>query len=142
LKWLKNLLGCGQQESESASVATVQKESGNVYLLRIGGTFSKGAMDRVQSIAAKDIQRGADGLKILIVLADFCGWKKGDDWGNMDFFFQHEASIAKLAVVGDEQWKAETLMFLGAGRRTGEVHFFETGQEDAARTWLAEETPG
>ena len=80
--------------------------------------------------------RAAD-LKVLLILDDFRGWKRGDDWGDLDFFSRYEASIAKIAVVGEPRWEAETLLFLGAGRRKGRVQYFMPHFEGRARAWLA-----
>jgi hypothetical protein len=137
MKWLKSLFGGKSREAGPALVATVQKEAGNVYVLRIGGVLNKATLDRIQSIAAQDIARGAKDLKLLLILGDFRGWRRGDDWGDIDFFARHEASIARIAAVGDARWEDETLAFLAAGHRSGEVRFFETGREPQARAWLA-----
>jgi predicted ThiF/HesA family dinucleotide-utilizing enzyme len=137
MNWLKKLFGGGKGKSGPAVVATVRREPGNVYVLRIGGMLNKATVDRIQEFAAQDIARGVKGIKLLLILENFSGWRRGDDWGDLDFFSRHEADIARIAVVGDARWKDETLMFLAAGHRSGEVQFFTTGQEPRARAWLA-----
>ncbi len=54
----------------------------------------------------------------------------------MDFFVEHDQQIEKIAIVADPKWKPETLMFAGAGVRTGQVKFFPERQLTMARTWL------
>jgi len=135
MDWLKKLLG---RDKPAATVtATLRKELGNLYVLRIGGLVNKATVDNIQAVARRDIEAGAKGLKVMLILQDFRGWKRGDDWGDLEFFAKYEQQIAKLAVVGESRWKDETLLFLGAGRRTGEVRYFSDGQEAAGRAWLA-----
>jgi hypothetical protein len=136
MNWLKRLLGGKAAKAAPETVATVQKLPGNIYVLRLGGKLNKATLDRIQAIAAQDIERGAKSLKILIILSDFKGWRQGDDWGNIDFFAQYEAFITRIAVVGEAARGAEAMAFLGANHRTGEVRFFTTGQEAQARAWL------
>jgi len=138
MNWLKKLLGISDPETGPISTATLTKEAGNMYALRIGGKLSKSTVDHIQAVAAKDIERGAKDLKILVVLTDFLGWKGGADWGDINFFIQYESNISKIAVVGEARWEVETLAFLGAGRRTGQVKYFKTGQDVQARAWLVE----
>ena len=137
MKWLqKLLLGKKDRSASSANVSSFQKESADTYVLRISGVLGKTALDRFQSIAAQDIARGIKGLKVLVLLKEFQGWRQGDDWGNLDFFLQHEANIAKIAVVGEGRWEEETMTFLAAGHRSGEVRYFAPGQEQQARAWM------
>ena len=138
MNWLKKLLGGSTEKPGPVSTATLKKEPGNIYVLRISGKLNKATMDSVQVVGARDIARGATDLKLLVVLTDFTGWTGGGNWGDIDFFIQYEANISKIAVVADARWESETLVFLGAGRRTGEVRFFQTGQDVQAQAWLVE----
>jgi len=136
MKWLRRLFGRGHQ-SARAILETVQKGAGNVCVLRVGGVLNKVATDRILTIAAHDIARDAQDLKVLLILHDFQGWLRGDDAGGIDFSARHAPSIARIAVVGDVRWEAESLAFLAANHRSGEVCFFPTKQEHQARAWLA-----
>lgn len=139
MNWLRKLFGGGTSPAAATTVATLRKEAGNIYVLRLGGVLNKATVDRIQGLAAQDISRGAKSLKVLIILDGFRGWKQGDNWGDLDFFAQYEADIAKIAVVGDARWKSEIMIFLAASQRTGAVQFFPIGQEAQARAWLAAE---
>ena len=44
--------------------------------------------------------------------------------------------IEKIAIVADPKWELQTLMFAGAGVRTGQVKFFPMTQLGQARVWL------
>jgi hypothetical protein len=49
----------------------------------------------------------------------------------------HGDSIDRIAIVGDERWKSETLMFASADLRRGPVEFFSSQNGLAeARAWL------
>ena len=135
MKWMQRLLGTSR--AESTVNASFRCEVGGVYVLRIGGLLNKTTLDHVQATAQREIEAGAKDLKVLLILQEFLGWKRGDDWGDLDFFGQHEADIAKLAVVGEDRWEEDARLFLGAGRRHGEVRFFPLHHEGKARAWLA-----
>ena len=133
MKFFKTLFGV--KDPEPVPTATLKKDDG-LYVLHLGGMLNKPTIDRIQSILLKEIERGGEDLRALIILKDFRGWRKGDNWDDIDFFAEHEAKFSKIASVGDAEWKSPMLTFFGAGRRTGEVRYFTTGQESEARVWL------
>jgi hypothetical protein len=140
MQWLQKLFGGGDTKkagAASAPTATLKKESANTYVLRVGGLMNKATVDRIQAIAAQDIERGARNLKVLIIFENFQGMRRGDEWGDVDFFARYEANIAKIALIGDLRREEEAKLFLGAGRRSGEVRCFAPGEEKQARAWLA-----
>ena len=94
MNWLKRLLGMAP--AAPSVTATFRRESDGLYVLRIGGTLNKATLDNVQSLGQRAIEAGARNLKVLLFLEDFRGWKRGDDWGDLDFFARHEADIAKV----------------------------------------------
>jgi hypothetical protein len=138
MSFLKSLFGLGKpaKTATQAPVASLKKEAANLYVLRIGGVINKATVDRIQQICVADFERGAKDLRVLMVLSDFKGWTRGDNWGDLSFFAQYEQNIARIAVVGDARWETQMLMFLGAGRRTGEVNYFAPAEEAKARAWL------
>lgn len=136
MSWLNQLLG--RAPARPPAPASFRRETSGVYALRIGGVLSKATLDNLQAVARHNIEAGARDLKVLLLLDDFRGWKRGDDWGDLDFFSRYEEFIAKIAVVGAPHWEAETFLFLGAGRRRGQVRYFPPHYEGKARTWLAE----
>jgi hypothetical protein len=114
---------------------TVQQESGNVWTLRITGALRKAELDTVQASAAKLLGAAAK-AKVLIVAEEFSGWERGADWGDMTFFLEHGDQIEKIAIVADQKWEAQFLMFAGAGFRRAPVKFFPENQLAEARAWL------
>jgi len=139
MKWLQSLLGGrGSKPAPApAAVATMKKEGANVYVLRISGRLSKATTDRIQAVAAQEIERGTKDLKVLVILSGFEGWGPGGDWGDIDFFMRYGDDIARIAAVGEARWKDPMMIFFLAGRRRSEVRFFLPDQEPQARAWLA-----
>ena len=136
MKWLRSLFGGGRKPA-TALVATIRKEGGNLYVLHIGGVLNKATLDRIQTITAQEIKRGTKNLRLLVMLSGFEGWRKGDEWGDIDFFAQYGEDIARIAAVGEARWRDQMLIFLLAGRRRGEVRYFTPEQEKEACAWLS-----
>jgi hypothetical protein len=136
MSWLRRLFGSGRQFAR-ASLETVQKAAGNICVLRVGGVLSKVATDRILAIAAHELARDAQDVKVLLILNDFEGWLRGDDSGGIASSARHAAKIARIAVVGDARWEAESLAVLAADHRSREICFFPSQNEPQARAWLA-----
>jgi hypothetical protein len=103
--------------------------------LRVSGKVSSAEWLSAQREAAK--QMPADRLSSFLVIAeDFQGWHPGE-WDDLSFQLEHDDRIARMAIVADERWKDEALMFAGKGFRKFEISFFPLSQLDQARAWLA-----
>ena len=76
-------------------------------------------------------------MRLLFVLADFEGWHPHDDWKDLTFYVTHGNQIERIAIVGDERWRSESLMFAGADLRTAPVEFFADDDLAGARAWLS-----
>src|SRR4051812_36799716 len=107
--------------------AAIQRESDNIYLLRLSGTVKRAEFDAVQKTTAADIDAGAK-PRVLAVLENFEGWEKGADWGDLDFLFSHSNEIAKIAIVGEPRDEPSATAFAGAGLRRAPVQFFPSSQ--------------
>ena len=75
---------------------------------------------------------------MLVLLENFVGWQKGDNWVEADFMFTRGDKLAKMAIVGAGDKQAEVKAFTGAGLRPTPVKFFVSDEVDAARTWVLE----
>jgi hypothetical protein len=82
--------------------------------------------------------REAGKIVALVILDDFEGWERNDDWGDVSFVLEHDTDIEKMAIVGRERWRDEALMFAGAGLRRTPVSYFI--DSDSARAWLGDKT--
>jgi hypothetical protein len=90
---------------------------------------------QIEESARNQIDRNRK-TKVLILSEIFSGWGKEGDWGDLAFMYEYDPYIAKIAVVADDKWESEVLMFLGAGRRQAKVMFFSKTEEQDARDWL------
>ena len=116
---------------------TMQHEGANIYRLNMSGRLVKSEFDRVQESLAAEIGRIGP-VRLLVVLSQFTGWDKDPNWGDLGFYVAHGDKIDRIAIVGDEKWRSETLMFASADLRRAPVEFFSSQDAlDAARTWLA-----
>ena len=114
---------------------TFTKESENLIVVHIKGILTFEDLRDVQDKARPEIDRSQK-IKMLILAEQFSGWGKEGDWGDLTFMYEYDPYIEKIAVVTNEKWKDEILMFLGAGRRQAAVEFFLDNGEEDARGWL------
>ena len=115
---------------------TVRHESGNVYRLEVHGTLSKLELERGQNVLIDDLGRVGP-VRLLFLLEGFEGWAPDDDWHDLTFYVKYGDSIERIAIVGDEKWRSQSLMFAGADLRKGPVEFFSAEKAAAARAWLS-----
>jgi hypothetical protein len=115
---------------------TLQHEDGNTYRLELCGTLQAADFERCQGELVREMGR-VGRVRLLILLREFEGWDPDGRWNDLGFYTRHGDSIDRIAIVGPERWRGETLMFAGADLRAGPVEFFETAALTTARAWLA-----
>ncbi len=118
---------------------TKEKESENLFVVHVKGTFTIEDLKEFQNKAHAEIDRSRK-VKLLILAEQFSGWGKEGDWGDLTFMYEHDAQIEKIAIVAEDKWKDQMLMFVAAGRRQAAVEFFLDGGEENARNWLRSES--
>ena len=121
--------------------ATLRRQSGNTYRLEISGVLSRRDLDAVEQEAADAIRRGGR-IRLLVVLAGFAGWEQGMSWREMGFYVRHGDDIERIAIVGDETWRSEALMFAGADLRKAAVEYFPSSDMARAAEWLSASPAG
>ncbi len=116
---------------------TLEQEAGNVFRVEMRGLLRKADLDRCQAQLAAEMSRLGP-VRLLFVLDGFEGWEPRDNWSDLTFYAKYGDSIDRIAIVGDERWRSEALMFAGAELRRGPVEFFDGSSSDArdARAWL------
>jgi hypothetical protein len=117
--------------------ANLEQQADCLCILRVDGELKKSELDAAQSQFVEKIAGGGT-VKLLVLLENFTGWERGEQWGDTDFFFSHRDDFEKIAVVGDSRWEAQVLAFTGAGLRKGPVKLFPETAESEARAWLAQ----
>ncbi len=114
------------------------KESENSFVICIKGVLTFNDLKEAEKKGREEIDRSQK-VKLLVVAEQFSGWGRNGDWGDLTFMHEYDSYIEKIAVVADEKWRDQILMFLGAGRRQAPVMFFFLGEEKDARDWLQSE---
>ena len=114
---------------------TKDKETENLFVVQIKGTFTFEDLKEFQNKARVEIDRSKR-IKLLVLAEQFKGWGKDGDWGDLTFMYEYDPYIEKIAVVAESKWKDEMLMFVGASSRQASVEFFPTDGEEDARDWL------
>ena len=117
---------------------SLSHQHGDTLRLDITGLLDKADLDRVQDLLLREMQRiGTPTARLLVVLQGFEGWESSSAWNDMSFYFAHGDALARIAIVGDERWRSEALMFAAADLRRGPVEFFVPSEMDKAQAWLA-----
>ena len=110
--------------------------TGKLLQLKIRGMFKKAEYDRIIQIAKEAIDREGK-VHALVILERFEGWERREDWGDVSFMMEQGQHIEKMAIVGDEKWKDDTLAFTAKGFRPTAIEFFTPSRLNEARTWLS-----
>ena len=119
---------------------TMIDATGPVISAKISGELSKPEVTQMQTVGLKAIQRW-NKISALFILENFQGWKKEGDWGDIKFLIDHDRNIAKIAVVGDEQWRDFAYAFLAKGFRQAQVEYFVPADLTKARVWVGATIP-
>jgi hypothetical protein len=114
---------------------SLTKESGTLFVVQVKGIYTFEDSKEVESKFSAEID-GSQKVKVLILAEQFAGWGKEGDWGDVTFFYENDRHIEKIAVVANDKWKDQLLVFLGADVRQAAVEFFPDGREEDARNWL------
>ena len=114
------------------------KESENCFVICIKGILTLNDLKEAEKRGREEIDRSQK-VKVLVVAEQFSGWGKDGEWGDLTFMHEYDPCIEKIAVVANEKWRDQLLMFLGAGRRQAEVKFFFEDEAEDARDWLQNE---
>jgi hypothetical protein len=115
---------------------TVHHEQTNVYRVEIQGTLHLRDFRRCQDVLINEM-RQVGAIRLLFLLRDFEGWEPHDDWRDLTFYVKQGGMIERIAIVGDERWRSQSLMFASADLRKAPVEFFSEDRVAQAREWLS-----
>ena len=114
---------------------TIIDASGPILAAKISGELTPTEVSQIQAVALEAIRRCGK-ISALFILENFQGWKREGEWGDVSFLIEHDKEIAKISVVGEDQWRDFTYAFLAKGFREAEVEFFLPADLTKARAWL------
>lgn len=109
--------------------------TGPIVTAKISGELTKADVSQLQNASLEAIRRCGQ-ISALLFLENFQGWKREGGWGDLTFMNEHDKDIAKIAVIGDPQWKDDVYAFLAKGFRSAAVEFFAPSEPYKARQWL------
>ena len=115
---------------------TMNHDRDNIFRVELRGTLLKTELEQSQQQLKTEMDRLGD-VKLLFVLAGFDGWERGASWNDLSFYIGHGDRVERIAIVGPEPWRSETLMFAGADLRRAPVEFFGENALTEALSWLA-----
>lgn len=116
---------------------TLLLDRGNTYRIELRGRLHAADLRELERTAAVEIRR-AGPIRLMVELVAFEGWETTENWHDLGFYVHHGDDIERIAIVGEERWRSEALMFAGAGLRKAPVAFFESREAARADAWLAE----
>lgn len=115
---------------------TLVEKSAAFLHVQFSGVMSFADMTAMQK-GAQQLIAGGLNPRVLIELVDFGGWEKSAEWGDITFMVEHGDDIARMAIVGEERWRDQALMFVASGLRATEIEYFTPDDLDSARGWIA-----
>jgi SpoIIAA-like len=114
---------------------SLEHERDNVFRLDVRGMLRLTELEQCQQRLTVEMARTGS-ARLLFVLDGFKGWDPQDRWNDLSFYVKYGDAIKGIAIVGPEQWRSETLMFVGADLRRAPVAYFVEGAVAEARAWL------
>lgn len=103
--------------------------------VKVSGKLSKEDYEQLEPLVDELIELGK--IRILFIMHDFHGWDLGAIWEDTKFATKHCRDIEKIAMIGEKTW--EKLMAAICKPFTmSKVKYFDAGEEETARKWLAE----
>ena len=109
--------------------------AGKLLQIKIRGMLKKPDHQRIIQVAKEAIAREGK-VRALVILEGFEGWERHEDWGDVSFMMEQGQNIEKMAIVGDEKWRDDTLAFTAKGFRPTAIEFFQPSRTNEARIWL------
>jgi hypothetical protein len=121
---------------DEAMAIELQGDSATKLLeVKVSGKLSKEDYDELEPLVDELIELGK--IKILFVMHDFHGWDLGAIWEDTKFATKHCRDIEKIAMIGEKTWE-KWMAAICKPFTMSKVKYFDAGEEEAARQWLAE----
>ena len=115
---------------------TVRHERENVYRVEVQGLLRSSEFEQCQDVLRAEIDRV--GPRAAAVRPRRVRGLGAERRLAGPVVLRHpRRPIERIAIVGDERWRSETLMFASADLRKGPVEFFSPEQIAGARYWLS-----
>lgn len=114
----------------------LRKEGDNVVRACISKFMTVADQKALEAVAKKLIDDGQK-IRVVVTLTDFHGWELNDGWGDdLDFSFEYGDKIEVIAIVGEEKWRQQALLFVGKGFRRTRIEYFSPAALKSAEDWI------
>lgn len=114
---------------------SIVEQNNELAWVKISGRLTITDLLGLQVLAQEIASENGDSLA-LIELDNFEGWSHESGWENTRFLPEQAGKNSRVAIVGDDKWKDDWLMFFGVPLRNTEIKFFPSDQTHVARAWL------
>lgn len=114
---------------------SLDKRTPDLIVIKISGIFTYSDLKFLED-SSKEKPQVDNKIKVLILAEEFKGWGKEGDWGDLTSMYNNDPYVSKIAVVSEEEFHDEFLMFLGAGRMKAEVKAFYPDEIEDAQEWI------
>ena len=92
---------------------SLEPEGDNVFRVEVRGMLRQTEFEQCQQRLTSEMAPTGS-ARLLFVLDGFEGWEPQDRWDDISFYVKYGDRIERIAIVGPERWRRETLMFAGA----------------------------
>ncbi len=112
----------------------IVETAGSHITVKISGVLKKAELVQAEKVAI-EVMRSGGKVQFLLLVENFQGWDKRDDWGDLSFQSRHDEQIEKIAIVCEERWQEFAEVFAGKGHRSVEIRHFTPDQTALAGAW-------
>ena len=113
-------------------------DADNLGVFIISGKLTSNDLGLAQNQAETVIHKLGE-IRFLIILDNFAGWEKGENWDDFSFGERNDPFIKKIAIVGDRKWEDLVYAFTLRGLRPFPIEYFNEGDISTAQQWLLAE---
>jgi hypothetical protein len=120
---------------------SIDRGADDVLTVKVSGRLTVAEWRAVQEAAAGWIGESDDSISMLVIVENFSGWDRSEQWNDMSFQSRFDRQIDRLAIIGEKKWEDLVLMFVGKGLRRIEIEYFPPAEIERAKAWLKASRP-
>ena len=106
---------------------TVRHERENIYRVEVQGLLRSSEFEQCQDVLRVEMRPRRPTSGCCSSSTRSRAGSRSDDWRDLSFYVSHGDAIERIAIVGDERWRSESLMFASADLRKGARGFLFAG---------------
>ncbi len=117
------------------SIEILGTDASGLLSIRVSARLSEAELAALQAAAAAAIASHGR-IRVLVHATQFAGWAEGGLWNDFSLQEENDRHVERMAIVGEERWRDQALLFTSAGLRPFPIRYFVPAELPAARTWL------